>query len=260
MRIEGNGFVVTGGASGLGLATARALRAAGGRVGVIDLRAAGGWDGAFAQADVSKDEQVGAALAVLRTDTGQVRGLLNAAGGGGAGLCIGDGATLTVRSFRRALEITTLGSFIMSTLVAQAMLDSEPDENGERGVLINVSSIVAFEGQLGTSGYAAAKGGINGMTLPLAREFARFGIRVMAIAPGIFETPMFNAAGDAMGAMNRGLRAAVQFPARPGDPSEFASTVKHIIENPMLNGHVLRLDGAYRVPPGEPSWWNLPAS
>ena len=260
MRIEGSGFIVTGGASGLGLATARALRDAGGLVGVIDRRGPGGWDGAFAQADVSSEEQVASALTALQPDTGQVRGMLNAAGGGGAGLCVGDGATLTVKGFRRALEINTLGSFIMATLVAEAMRAGEPDANGERGVLINVSSIVAFEGQLGTSGYAAAKGGINGMTLPLARELARFGIRVMAIAPGIFETPMFNAAGDTMGAMNRGLRDAVQFPRRPGDPGEFAATVKHIIENPMLNGHILRLDGAYRVPPGEPSWWNVPES
>lgn len=257
MRIDGNGFIVTGGASGLGLATARALREAGGRVGVIDRSGNGGWDGPCAQADVSDEVQVAGALATLQAEIGEIRGMLNAAGGGGAGLCIGEKATLTVKRFRRALEINTLGSFIMTTSVANAMLGSEPDAEGERGVLINVSSIVAIEGQMGTSGYAAAKGGISGMTLPLAREFARFGIRVMAIAPGIFDTPMFNTAGDAGGVMNTGLRQAVQFPRRPGRPEEFASMVKHIIENPMLNGLVLRLDVAYRVPPGEPSWWGI---
>ena len=252
MRIEGNGFIVTGGASGLGLATARALRTAGAEVGVIDRAGTGAWDGAFAQADVSNEDQVAGALASLRPALGAIRGMANAAGGGGAGLCVGPNATLTVRGFRRALEINTLGSFIMSTLVAGAMLESEPDETGERGVLINVSSIVAIEGQMGTSGYAAAKGGISAMTLPLARELAPHGIRVMAIAPGIFDTPMFNRAGEAGGAMNQGLRAAVQFPPRPGQPDEFAAMVRHIIENPMLNGSVLRLDGAYRVPTRRP--------
>jgi len=257
MRIKDNGFIVTGGASGLGLATAKLLREKGGRVGVIDLNGAGGWDGDVATADVSDEAAVEAALASLKPKVGQVRGMLNAAGGGGAGLCLGDGATLTVAGFRRGLEANALGSFIMSTAVARWMLEGEPDANGERGVLINVSSIVSMEGQLGTAGYAAGKGGINAMTLPLAREFARFGIRVMTIAPGIFETPMFNAGGDALGVMNRGLRDAVQFPARPGDPSEFAGAVAHIVENPMFNGEVLRLDGAYRVPPGEPSWWDF---
>jgi 3-hydroxyacyl-CoA dehydrogenase/3-hydroxy-2-methylbutyryl-CoA dehydrogenase len=255
MKIEGSGFVVTGGASGLGLAAAKALRERGAQVGVLDVAECGGWDGAFAKADVSNEEQVAAALASLKAELGPVRGMLNAAGGGGAGLCLGDDATLTVAGFRRSLEINALGSFIMATHVGRLMLESEPDHNGERGVLINVSSIVALEGQMGTAGYACSKGGINAMTLPLAREFARFGIRVMTIAPGIFETPMFNAGGDALGVMNRGLREAVQFPARPGDPSEFGAAVAHIVENPMFNGHVLRLDGAYRVPPGDPSWW-----
>ncbi len=255
MKISNTGFIVTGGASGLGLATARALRSAGGRVGVIDRNGPGSWDGAFARADVREEGEVRNALSLLRPATGQLRGLLNAAGGGGAGLCLGAGATLTIDSFRRALEVNTLGSFIMSKLVAEEILGAEPDECGERGALVNVSSIVAMEGQMGTAGYAAAKGGINAMTLPLAREFARFGIRVMAIAPGIFETPMFNAGGDRGGIMNRALRDAVQFPARPGDPAEFAAMAMHIFENRMLNGFVIRLDGAYRVPPGEPSWW-----
>jgi len=255
MKVEGNGFIVTGGGSGLGLATAQLLREQGGRVGVIDIAGAKGWDGPFAKADVSDETAVIAALEVLKPETGQLRGVLNAAGGGGAGLCVGEGAVLDVARFRRVLEVNTLSSFILCKHVAETMLPSAPDEQGERGVLINVSSIVAMEGQMGTAGYAAAKGGIAAMTLPLARELARFGIRVMTIAPGIFETPMFNSGGHAFGPMNKALRDEVQFPARPGDPSEFASMVREIIENRMLNGFTLRLDGAYRVPPGDPSWW-----
>lgn len=255
MKVAGSGFVITGGASGLGLATAALLRSAGARVGVIDIAGPGGWDGPFAKADVSDEEAVAHALAALKPETGPQRGVLNAAGGGGAGLSVGEGATLSIARFRRALEVNTLSSYILCQHIAAALLAESPDENGERGVLINVSSIVAMEGQMGTAGYAAAKGGIAAMTLPLARELARFGIRVATIAPGIFETPMFNAGGHARGPMNASLRAAVQFPARPGNPSEFAGMVRHIIENPMLNGVTIRLDGAYRVPPGEPSWW-----
>lgn len=255
MNLRGQGVIVTGGASGLGLASAQVLREAGARVGVIDIAGTGGWDGAFAQADVSSEKEVKAALAALRPHTGPLRGLVNPAGRSGSGLCVGEGATLDIETFRKALEVNTLGSFIMCTLVAEQMLEQAPDLNGERGVLINVSSIVAMEGQLGTAGYAASKGGINAMTLPLAREFARFGIRVMTIAPGIFETPMFNRGGKARGAMVDWLREQVQFPARPGDPREFGQMVRHIFENQMLNGEVLRLDGAYRVPPGWPGMW-----
>jgi NAD(P)-dependent dehydrogenase (short-subunit alcohol dehydrogenase family) len=255
MKVDGIGFIVTGGASGLGLATAKLMRESGARVGVIDINGPGGWDGAFAKADVSDEDAVSAALDELKPATGQLHGMLNAAGGGGSGLFLGEGARLDVARFRRALEVNTLGSFIMCKQIGERMLKATPDANGERGVLINVSSIVAEEGQMGTAGYAAAKGGVAAMTLVIARELARFGIRAMTIAPGIFETPMLNAGGHAGGPMREALRSAVQFPARPGDPSEFAAMAKHIVENPMLNGLTLRLDGAYRVPPGEPSWW-----
>lgn len=255
MKIEGSGVVVTGGASGLGLAAAQAMRDAGATVGVLDIAGPGGWDGLFETADVSDERQVRAALASFKPKMGPLRGLVNPAGRSGSGLCVGEGATLDIETFRKALEVNTLGSFIMCKLVAEEMLTFKPDDEGERGVLINVSSIVALEGQMGTAGYAASKGGINAMTLPLAREFARFGIRVMTIAPGIFETPMFNRGGKARGNMVEWLRAQVQFPARPGDPREFGAMVRHIFENPMLNGDVLRLDGAYRVPPGNPSMW-----
>jgi NAD(P)-dependent dehydrogenase (short-subunit alcohol dehydrogenase family) len=255
MDLAGRGIVVTGGASGLGLASAQLLREAGARVGVIDIAGRGRWDGPFQQADVSNEAGVEGALAQLKREIGDIRGLVNPAGVSGSGLCIGPGKTLGVERFRRALEVNTLGSFIMCTQIAEAMLALEPDAGGERGVLINVSSIVSLEGQLGTAGYAAAKGGINAMTLPLAREFAPFGIRVMAIAPGIFETPMFRAGGAARGGMVEWLEEQVQFPARPGQPSEFAAMVRHIFENSMLNGFVLRLDGAYRVPAGSHAMW-----
>jgi NAD(P)-dependent dehydrogenase (short-subunit alcohol dehydrogenase family) len=255
MKLAGKGVIVTGGASGLGLASAQHLRKAGARVGVIDIAGRGGWDGPFQQADVSDQAAVKQALAALRPELGELRGLVNPAGTSGSGLCIGPGATLTVERFRRALEVNTLGSFIMSASLAEEMLALDPDEDGERGVLINVSSIVALEGQMGTAGYAAAKGGINAMTLPLAREFAPFGIRVMTVCCGIFETPMFRRGGGTKGGMVDWLEEQVQFPARPGRPPEFAAMVRHIFENPMLNGDVLRLDGAFRVPPGDRAMW-----
>jgi 3-hydroxyacyl-CoA dehydrogenase / 3-hydroxy-2-methylbutyryl-CoA dehydrogenase len=255
MRIDGSGVIVAGGASGLGLATAQTLRQAGARVGVIDMAGPGGWDGAFAQADITDEDQVKAAFAALAGATGQLRGMLNTAGTGHSGLSAGPGASVTAAGFRRVLDVNALGSFIMSRVAAEAMIPSEPDANGERGVLVNTSSIVAMEGQIGTAAYAAAKGAVNAMTLPLAREFARYGIRIMTIAPGIFETPMFT---NAKGPMVEWLREQVQFPARPGEASEFAAMVRHIFENPMLNGDTIRLDGAYRVPPGQAGWWVKP--
>lgn len=257
MRLEGSGIIITGGASGLGLATAQLLRDAGARVGVIDLAEPGEWDGPFAVADVTDEVAVASALDALTGEIGSLRGLLNAAGGGGGtGLSIGKHVSLSIDSFRKGLLVNGLGSYIMTRLVAERMIAAEPDENGERGILINVSSIVAQEGQIGTPGYAAGKGAIEAMTLPLAREFARYGIRVMTIAPGIYDTPMFNVAADGVLAeMNAGLRAAVQFPARPGYPREFAQAVRSVVENPMFNGTVIRVDGAYRVPAGEESWW-----
>jgi NAD(P)-dependent dehydrogenase (short-subunit alcohol dehydrogenase family) len=250
--VDGSGVIVAGGASGLGLATAQALREAGARVGVIDMAGAGGWDGAFAKADITDADQVRDAFAALAEPVGQIRGMLNTAGTGRSGLSAGPGARVTAADFRHVLDVNALGSFIMCQAAVEAMLKNEPDANGERGVMVNTSSIVAMEGQIGTAAYAAAKGAINSMTLPLAREFARYGIRLMTIAPGIFETPMFS---NARGPMVDWLRDQVQFPARPGAAPEFAAMVRHIFENPMLNGDVLRLDGAYRVPPGEWSWW-----
>lgn len=251
MKIEGTGFLVAGGGSGLGLATAQLLRAEGARVGVLDLKA-GGWDGAFAQADVADEAQVDTAVEALTQEIGTIRGSLNTTGVGHSGLSAGPGRKVTAAGFRRALDVNTLGSFILAQAVAERLIAADADEHGERGVIINTSSIVASEGQIGTAAYAAAKGGVDAMTLPLAREFARYGIRVMTIAPGIFETPMFS---QAKGPMVEWLREQVIFPNRPGDAVEFAEMVAHIGRNRMLNGTVLRLDGAYRVPPGRHDWW-----
>jgi NAD(P)-dependent dehydrogenase (short-subunit alcohol dehydrogenase family) len=246
--------VITGGASGLGLATARLLRERGARVAVIDVSGPGDWDGIFAQADVSDEARLRGAYDAVLTALGEVRGLVNCAGGGGSGLAVGPHATLTGAAVQRSLMVNALGTFLSCQLAATAMSANEPDAHGERGVIVNVSSIVALEGQVGTLGYAAAKGAINSMTLPMAREFAPLGIRVMTIAPGIFDTRMFN---QARGPMVEWLRDQVQFPARPGEPSEFAQMVRHIFENRMLNGEVLRLDGAFRVPPGDVAYWQI---
>lgn len=251
MQIENSGVLVAGGGSGLGNTAATMFRDAGAKVGVLDLDR-GLWDGEFAQADVSDDKAVVRALSALEAVTGPIRILLNTTGCGHSGLSVGPHRRLNAADFRRVFEVNTLGSFILAQAAAERMILAEANHLGERGVIINTSSIVAMEGQIGTTAYAAAKGAINAMTLPLAREYARHGIRVMTIAPGIFETPMFS---NAKGAMVDWLREQVQFPTRPGEAAEFAQGVRAIVENPMFNGAVIRLDGAYRVPPGRSDWW-----
>lgn len=251
MRIDGSGVIVAGGGSGLGHVTARLLRDAGASVGVLDLKR-GAWDGAFAEADVADEDSVERAFDTLAPATGPLRILLNTTGTGHSGLSAGPHRKVTAAGFRRVLEVNTLGSFILARAAAERMMAEAPDDQRERGIIVNTSSIVAMEGQIGTAAYAAAKGGINAMTLPLAREFAAHGIRVMTIAPGIFETPMFT---NARGPMVDWLRDQVQFPHRPGDAHEFGEAVRAIVENRMFNGTVVRLDGAYRVPPGRSDWW-----
>lgn len=250
MRLEGKTAIVAGGASGLGAETVKHLVERGMRVGVIDLNDGG--NAPFFSADISDETQVTEAVAALTNQLGIPVLVLNTTGIGGSGLSAGPGARVDGATFRRVLEVNTLGSFNLAKAAVDAMLKGEPDDHGERGVIINTSSIVAMEGQIGTAAYAAAKGGINSMTLPLAREFARFGIRVMTIAPGIFETPMFS---NARGPMVQWLREQVIYPDRPGNAVEFAEMVEHIGCNRMLNGSVIRLDGAYRVPPGQHDWW-----
>jgi len=249
--LDGKSAIVAGGASGLGAATARYLLSRGMRVGILDL-AEGDGDFACEKADISREDEVYSAVSRLAERIGAPSLLLNTAGVGGSGLCAGPGARVDAATFLRVLEVHTLGSFNLVRAVADQMIAREPDGHGQRGVIVNTSSIVAMEGQIGTAAYAAAKGGINAMTLPLAREFARFGIRVVTIAPGIFETPMFS---QAKGPMVEWLREQVIFPDRPGEAIEFAQMVETIALNRMLNGTVIRLDGAYRVPPGSHEWW-----
>jgi len=248
MQVEGSGAIVTGGSSGLGHATVQALRAAGARVAVLDRRAppSNSCD-FFAPADVSKDEQVQEAIAGIVREFDAVQIVVNCAGTGATATAVGDGATMNARVFRRILDVNVTGTFNVIQFSAEAMTRNEPNGDGERGVFINTASTVAFEGHMGTSAYAASKGGVVAMTLPLAREFGRFGIRVVTIAPGIFETEMFEFAPSQMKAW---LRSAVPFPPRMGRPPEYAALVRHIVENPMLNGETIRLDAALRVGTG----------
>ncbi|KCZ92138.1 SDR family NAD(P)-dependent oxidoreductase [Hyphomonas johnsonii] len=250
MNLNGAAAIVAGGSSGLGAETVRHLVRKGMKVGVMDLNPCD--DAPFVAADISDEPQVTEAVNALADQLGPLRLVLNTTGTGGSGLSAGPDSRVDGATFRRVLEVNTLGSFNLARAAAGRMMENEADDQGERGVIINTSSIVAMEGQIGTAAYAAAKGGINAMTLPLAREFARYGIRVMTVAPGIFETPMFS---KARGPMVDWLREQVVYPDRPGQAVEFAEMVEHIGCNRMLNGSVIRLDGAYRVPRGQHEWW-----
>ncbi|MHB0777246.1 3-hydroxyacyl-CoA dehydrogenase [Halomonas sp. WWR20] len=252
MHIQDHVFIVTGAGSGLGAATARMLVEAGGSVMLVDVNAERlearaaelGRNASFAIADVSREDDVEAAVqATLRT-FGGVHGLANCAGVLNAEKVLGRKGPHGLDSFARTVNVNLIGSFNMLRLAAQAMADNAPDGEGERGVIINTASIAAYDGQMGQTAYAASKGAIASLTLPAARDLARYGIRVMTVAPGIFETPMMEGlpqeAHDA-------LCANVPFPSRLGRPGEYAALVRHIIENPMLNGEVIRLDGALRM-------------
>jgi NAD(P)-dependent dehydrogenase (short-subunit alcohol dehydrogenase family) len=246
-------FFVTGGASGLGEATARLLAQAGGNVLIADVNEAAGarvasdigGKAAFSAVDVTDEGSVQRALATAR-GMGQLRGVINAAGVVLAEKVLGKNGTHPLDAFDRVIRINLIGTFNVIRLAAAVMSTNEPAEDGQRGVIINTASVAAFDGQIGQAAYAASKGGVVGMTLPLAREFARIGIRVMAIAPGIFDTPMIASLPEAA---RQSLGQQVPFPSRLGRPSEYASLVKHIIDNPMLNGEVIRLDGAIRMAP-----------
>ena len=252
MQIQGRTFVVTGGGSGLGAATARRLAAAGAKVAIVDLqqeagaRLAGelGPRACFAAADVTNEAQVAAALAVARKTHGAVHGAISCAGIATGERVLGKNGPHQLETFRRAVEINLIGTFNVLRLAAHAMAENVPDAEGERGVIINTASIAAFDGQIGQAAYSASKAGVAGLTLPAARELARLGIRVMAIAPGIFETPMM---AGMSGEVRASLAAQVPFPPRLGRPEEYAALVEHIIQNTMLNGEVIRLDGALRM-------------
>lgn len=251
MQIQGNVFVVTGGGSGLGAATAAMLVERGGQVVLADVNAAAGEEVAaqlgsqacFVQTDVTSEDSARNALAVA-TGLGTLRGLVNCAGIGPAEKVVGREGPHRLESFVRTLQINLVGSFNMIRLAAQIMSAPQPDPTGERGVLVNTASVAAFDGQIGQAAYAASKGGVVAMTLPIARELSRSGIRVMTIAPGIMETPMLLGlpaeVQDSLGKM-------VPFPPRLGRPAEFAALVEHIFSNQYLNGEVIRLDGGIRM-------------
>ncbi|WP_064684998.1 SDR family NAD(P)-dependent oxidoreductase [Rhizobium bangladeshense] len=252
MLIPGASFIVTGGGSGLGAATVRAIVNAGGRVTIADLNGGAGEAIArefgsevrFVKADVSDGEEGAAVVAAAVEAFGGLRGLVNCAGVAPAEKVIGRDGPHRLESFARTLGINLVGTFNMIRLAAAAIRNMEPDVEGERGVIINTASVAAFDGQIGQAAYAASKGGVAAMTLPIARELARHGIRVVSIAPGIFETPMM---ADMPAEVQEALGKSVPFPPRLGRPAEFAGLVRHIFENSMLNGEVIRLDGALRM-------------
>ena len=252
MQIAGHTFLVTGGASGLGAATARRLAGAGGNVAVADTNAEQGEKlarelgerASFSQMDVTNEAQVGAAIAGARKKFGALHGAVNCAGVAPAERLLGRSGPHPLDSFRRAIDINLTGTFNMLRLAAQAMEGNAPDAEGERGIIINTASVAAYDGQIGQVAYSASKAGVAGLTLPAARELARFGIRVMTIAPGIFETPMVAAFTPEL---KQSLAAQIPFPPRLGRPDEYAALVVHIIVNTMLNGEVIRLDGAVRM-------------
>ncbi|MEN5092676.1 SDR family NAD(P)-dependent oxidoreductase [Pseudomonas protegens] len=250
MDIANQVFLVSGGASGLGAASAEMLVAAGAKVMLVDLNAEA--VAAKAQqlgcqsvvADISQETAAEAAVQATVKAFGGLNGLINCAGIVRGEKVLGKNGPHALASFSQVINVNLIGSFNLLRLAAAAIAESTANAEGERGVIINTASIAAFDGQIGQAAYAASKGAIASLTLPVARELARFGIRVMTIAPGIFETPMMAGMSDEVRA---GLAAGVPFPPRLGKPAEYAALVRHIIENSMLNGEVIRLDGALRM-------------
>ncbi|GAB5602549.1 3-hydroxyacyl-CoA dehydrogenase [Thermus sp. FJN-A] len=236
--------LVTGGASGLGRAAALALRERGYRVVVLDLKR-GGEDLLYVEGDVVREEDVRRAVARAQEEA-PLFAVVSAAGIGLAEKILGKEGPHDLGSFRRVLEVNLLGTFNVLRLAAWAMRENPPDLEGQRGVIVNTASVAAFEGQMGQAAYAASKGGVAALTLPAARELAQWGIRVVAIAPGLFDTPLLQGLPEKAKAS---LAEQVPFPKRLGRPEEYAALVLHILENPMLNGEVVRLDGALRMAP-----------
>ncbi len=248
MQLAGNVFVVTGAASGLGAAVAQAFSAAGGKVVGIDLRAPEALPegiAAFVQADVCDADAMQAALA-RAAELGPLRGAVHCAGIAPAARVVGRDGPHDLVQFRKVIEVNLIGSFNLVRLAADAMSKNEPLADGERGVIVMTASVAAFDGQIGQAAYTASKAGVAGMTLPIARELARFGVRVVTIAPGIIQTPMM--AGMSQEVQDA-LGAAVPYPPRLGRPDEYAALARHIVENVYLNGEVIRLDGAIRLAP-----------
>ncbi|MEW5986970.1 MAG: 3-hydroxyacyl-CoA dehydrogenase [Chloroflexota bacterium] len=254
MRLLNQTFLITGGSSGLGAACARRLAAGGAYVVIADvnkpvgqaLAAEIGSQALFSHTDVTSEESVQEAINAATAEYGDLHGAINCAGIAIAMRVLGKETPHDLGAFGRVIQVNLIGSFNVIRLAAAAMAANQPNDDGERGVIINTASVAAFDGQIGQAAYSASKGGVVGMTLPIARDLARFGIRVMTIAPGIFDTPMLAGLPEPA---RQSLGQQVPFPSRLGRPDEYAALAQHIIENPMLNGEVIRLDGALRMAP-----------
>ena len=251
MDISGKVFIVTGGASGLGEGTARMLAANGGQVVIADLqeevgrKVAAEIGGGFVRCDVSQEADAQAAVAAA-VKLGKLMGLVNCAGIAPASKTVGKDGAHPLALFSKVISINLIGSFNMIRVAAEAMCRNEPEPTGERGVMISTASVAAYDGQIGQAAYSASKGGVVGMTLPIARDLAKSGVRCMTIAPGIFATPMMFGMPKEV---QESLAAAVPFPSRLGTPEDYGKLAVHILENDMLNGEVIRLDGAIRLAP-----------
>lgn len=254
MQLAGNVAVITGGASGLGAATAQLFASAGTKVALWDLHveagnalaAQFGSNGIFTRTDVTNSDDVQRALRQVQEAFGGLHIVVNCAGIATAERVIGRQGPLPLERFERVIRINLIGTFNVLRLTAALMLQNTPNDDGERGVIINTASVAAFDGQIGQPAYAASKAAVAGMTLPIAREFASHGIRVVAIAPGVFETPMVAGLPEPA---QQALAASIPFPRRLGRPDEYAALARHIVENAMLNGATIRLDGALRMAP-----------
>jgi len=254
MRIEGKTFITTGGASGLGRAAAEAILAAGGHVVLLDVNAetgaaaeaALGAKARFVKADVTNEAEVQAAVQTAVTTFGGLHGVVNAAGICPAAKVLGKNGPHALDLFEKTIRVNIGGTFNVIRLAAAVMATNTPEDTGERGVIVNTASIAAFEGQIGQAAYAASKGGVVGLTLPVAREFASTGIRCVTVAPGTFDTPLLAGLPEAA---RVSLGQQVPFPSRLGNPAEYGALVRHIIENVMINGETIRIDGALRMAP-----------
>ncbi|MER1989217.1 3-hydroxyacyl-CoA dehydrogenase [Solibacillus isronensis] len=252
MNFDQKAIIVTGGGSGLGEATARKIAAAGGYPIILDLNEEKGQavaeeiNGLFYKTNVVKEEDVQAAINGAVEKYGSIQGVVNCAGLGTSTRVVGRKGIFPLDEFNFIIQVNLVGTFNVIRLAAAAMMTNEPNEHGERGVIVNTASVAAFDGQIGQAAYSASKSGIVGMTLPIARDLASYGIRVMTIAPGIFDTPLMNSAPEAL---KEALGKQIPFPSRLGEADEYAHLVKAIFENPMLNGETIRLDGAIRMAP-----------